>query len=584
MTQELSKIGTLIDQLISYDPKLRYESISKIKLIAKTIGPKRTREEFIPFLNKIPFDEETKTILLLVTILGEFVDLVGGEEHTHSLFPILLRYATYEDTSVRDQVIKTLTVLSGLSPNKEFSKHLYLFFKKLCFKKWISSRYTACGIIPILYKGIEGKQKEFVLKLFTHFCKNKSTLIRKIACQTLSKLILLFDKDLLLQYALPKLKQFHKDNQDSVRIQTIEVCVSFAKQLKDEQIILDEIIPIYQAIAQENSWRVRYLASKSMCSFSKNLNDTIILEKLLEPFLNLLGDDEPEVRSVGCTQLYNFCELIKKHPKVIVERIIPKIRDLSTDSCEYVKSSLAVSIIKISPIIGKDETLTNLLSHQITLFSEESAKINLPLIRNLHYATEVIGIEPLLDAVLDSINRLSKNVDWRNRVEIIKCVPLIANLFGTEAFNEHLIDLCFLWFTDIVHSVREEATLMIKKLIETFGTKWGNEFIIPKIIELSNNQNHLFRQIAIFTFVKLAPILGSEYYKGDVIETIVKLGEDPIPNIRIYLINSLIELSEYINNDEKETLKKLLESLQEDVDRDVKYFAKQTFEKTQKKN
>ncbi|KAJ3444436.1 protein phosphatase 2 (formerly 2a) regulatory subunit a beta isoform-related [Anaeramoeba flamelloides] len=575
MTEDLIKVGELIDNLINQDPKLRFESISKIKLIAKTIGEKRTRNELIPFLTGFSGDEDTKTLLLLIKELSGFVELVGGSDYISSIFPPLVKLTSHEDVTVLDQLIEAFHILCKDLSKEGFVKHIYPLFKKMYLKKWFSQRYTACGMIPIFYASLEKEEQEFVRKIFVRFCKNKLTLIRKISCKTLSKLVLLFDQELIISFALPLLQEFHQDSQEPIRIQAVDICISFVQQLKDEQIIVQEIIPIFQTLSEDKSWRIRHKISSSFCQFCLHLNDKIILEVLIGSYLDLLEDDEDEVRAIGSQKLFDFCELIKSNPKVITEKIIPKIENLSTDSCDFVKSSLAVSIVRLSTLIGKEETLEKLLSHQLVLLSEESAKINLPLIQNLHYVSEVVGIEPLINEVLSSINRLSSDNDWRNRVATIKCIPSLAKQFGVESFNEHLLDLSFSWFTDIVHSVREEATSMATELTQLFGSKWSNQFVIPKIIQLSNHQNHLFRQISIYTFIKLAPIIGSDYLNNDVIETIIQLSQDPVPNIKIYLVNSFVQLSKYVEQDSVKQFKNILTQLLEDVDQDVKYFAEQ---------
>ncbi|KAJ6233156.1 protein phosphatase 2 (formerly 2a) [Anaeramoeba flamelloides] len=583
MNKELAKVGELIDNLVSQDPKLRFESISQIKLIAKTIGEKRTRKEFIPFLTGFSGDEDTKTLLVLIKELSGFAELVGGNDYIYSIFPPLIKLTSHEDVTISEQVIETFQILCKDFSKEDFAKHIFPLFKQLSLKKWMSYNYTACGMIPLFYASLEKEQQEFVQKIFLRFCKNKSTLIRKKCCKILSKLILLFDEELIISFALPLLQEFHQDSQDSIRIQSVDNCVSCVKQLKDEQIIIQEIIPIFQTLSEDKSWRIRHKVSSSFCQFCSNLSEKIILEVLIGSYLDLLEDTEDEVRSIGSLKLFDFCELIKTNSKIITEKIVPKIESLSTDSCGFVKSSLAVSIVKISTLIGKEESLEKLLPHQLVLLSEESAKISLPLIQNLHYVSEVVGIEPLMNEVLSSINQLSNDNDWRNRVAMIKCIASLAKQFGVELFNEHLLDLSFSWFTDVVHSVREEATTMITELTKLFGVKWSNQFAIPKIIQLSNHQNHLFRQISIYTILKLAPIIGEDSINNNVIETIIQLSQDPVPNIRIYLVNTFIQLSKHINQESLNQLKTILNKLLEDVDQDVQYFAKRTLKEIEKK-
>jgi serine/threonine-protein phosphatase 2A regulatory subunit A len=49
------------------------------------------------------------------------------------------------------------------------------------------------------------------------------------------------------------------------------------------------------------------------------------------------------------------------------------------------------------------------------------------------------------------------------------------------------------WLGDIVFSIREAATINLRKLIEVFGVDWAKSTIIPKILEMSKNPNYLYR-------------------------------------------------------------------------------------------
>lgn len=49
--QEVQRIGSLIDELKSEDPKRRKNSIGSLRDIAKALGPEKTRNELIGFLN-----------------------------------------------------------------------------------------------------------------------------------------------------------------------------------------------------------------------------------------------------------------------------------------------------------------------------------------------------------------------------------------------------------------------------------------------------------------------------------------------------------------------------------------------------
>ncbi|KAJ0389977.1 hypothetical protein P43SY_010654 [Pythium insidiosum] len=70
----LYPIAILVDELKHEDVQLRLNSIRKIHIIASALGPERTRDELLPFLND-SLDDEDEVLLVMAEELGNFVDV-----------------------------------------------------------------------------------------------------------------------------------------------------------------------------------------------------------------------------------------------------------------------------------------------------------------------------------------------------------------------------------------------------------------------------------------------------------------------------------------------------------------------------
>jgi serine/threonine-protein phosphatase 2A regulatory subunit A len=55
------------------------------------------------------------------------------------------------------------------------------------------------------------------------------------------------------------------------------------------------------------------------------------------------------------------------------------------------------------------------------------------------------------------------------------------------------------WLSDSVYSIREAATLNLRKLAEVFGAEWAKKAIIPKVLAMGQNSNYLNRLTMVFT-------------------------------------------------------------------------------------
>ena len=92
-----------MDELKSEDVVLRLSSIRRLSTIALALGPQRTRDELIPFLQD-QLDDEDEVLLVLAEELGNFSEYVGGKEHAWTVLGPLENLAAVEETLVRDKV------------------------------------------------------------------------------------------------------------------------------------------------------------------------------------------------------------------------------------------------------------------------------------------------------------------------------------------------------------------------------------------------------------------------------------------------------------------------------------------------
>ena len=70
---------------------------------------------------------------------------------------------------------------------------------------------------------------------------------------------------------------------------------------------------------------------------------------------SLLKDCEAEVRAAAAHKVKDFCQALDPsiQETVIMENVLPCVRDLVADPNQHVKSALASVIMGLSPILGK---------------------------------------------------------------------------------------------------------------------------------------------------------------------------------------------------------------------------------------
>ena len=135
--------------------------------------------------------------------------------------------------------------------------------------------------------------------------------VRRVAAQNIVNIMSLVQDREGVEELMKLFESISKDDQDSIRIQVVSICVSLPDHVKNYTSVLREII---QHIAIDKSWRVRWCLAhrineivKSMNSVTDGNNDesTIFLCSTYE---SLLNDAELEVRGAAVTHLADIAE------------------------------------------------------------------------------------------------------------------------------------------------------------------------------------------------------------------------------------------------------------------------------------
>ena len=53
------------------------------------------------------------------------------------------------------------------------------------------------------------------------------------------------------------------------------------------------------------------------------------------------------------------------------------------------------------------------------------------------------------------------------------------------------------WLGDTVYSIRESATVNLKKLTDVFGVEWARVQIVPKVVGMGSHPNYLYRMTTV---------------------------------------------------------------------------------------
>jgi len=591
-------ITLLIEELRHQDLGTRLHAFRQIPVITNALGPKRTREEFVPYLAEF-CDDDDEVLLLLSSQFGEMVESVGGPEFASALLPPLEQLAGTEEQTVRSNSIASIVKIAAQLTDQQLLEWVLPVLRRLATAEWFTSRISASSLFTSLYPRLPDTVRRDVRQWFRDLCRADETpMVKRAATGSLADFVTCIEPKLVYEEMLPVLQRLSKDEQDSVRLLTVHACINVAKIFSKENKALNvtKMGPILKGLISDPSWRVRHMVADKYCELGSALGPSIAQsDAMLDDFVKLLLDPEPEVRTAAAGRVGDVAKLageaqtIKKFFKPIGYGKQPQLSVLQQiivdqdETTAFTRAALSSVLLSVCLVLSPSSIHEYILPIILHLLQDPSSDVRLNLLSKFETLPNLRQLlpldelsEPILTTINDPDNGLAKNAKWRVRLAVIQLIPTLAKQLGEEWFDARLGETCMAWLGDSVWSIREAATSNLAKLAEAFGREWARRNIIPKVIALGSHKSYLFRMTAVFAISEMAACLGAELTTEKLLPVVVKLANDSVANVRFNsarVLGSLMTSGAIVLP--QPLVEHTLSILKQDPDADVKYYAEQ---------
>ena len=307
-----AQITSLIEDLRNQDLNVRINSIKRINTIAQALGSKRTREELIPYIAEFT-DDDDEVQLLIATTLGDMVDAVGGNEYAYVLLVPLETLAGVEEESVRNASVAAMQKICAQLSDAHVVEYMLPLLRRLATQEWFTSKISASGLFSTLYPRVTDPLKRELRQQFLQLCNTDETpMVKRAATTHFGDFCSVMDSATVGQEFLPVLQKLAKDDQDSVKALTVGACIAIAKIFGRDNKALNvtKMTALVKGLVDDKSWRVRYKVADKFCDLSLALGPSIAQsDAVLDDFVKLLSDTEPEVRTAAASRVGDIAKL-----------------------------------------------------------------------------------------------------------------------------------------------------------------------------------------------------------------------------------------------------------------------------------
>jgi serine/threonine-protein phosphatase 2A regulatory subunit A len=562
-----SALNLFIEDINNDEVFVRVNAIHRLKVVCTLLGPEQIRNQLLPKLKELVNSYQVQDDEVLFAIADELGSLQPFlTEAATQLIPPLETLATLEETVVRDQAVKSLIKLAGRLTDSEVTTHFAPMVLRLATTEPFTSRVSACGLFSSAYARA-GSQKDKLRQRFLELCHEDTPMVRRSTALNAGKLCEVMEKDVLLTEVLPVFRQLSQDDQDPVRVLCLDSLVKIAKILSKEDNRV-HTVPVCLAAGEDKSWKVRLHFAQNFPQLAEAYGRDITESSLVQTFTQLLKDIEPEVKAAALISLGPVLRILSQDK--IISLIYPAVAALVQDasSSHTVLRSAADVIAELAEAVGRDFTSSRLLPLEIELLKDDHPEVKLHVLKRLSRISSIVGPDVLSPALLTSLQIIARDcTNWRVREAVYQVVGEFGQQFGSEAFVMHLQGIFFGFFNDSVSGVRESGVEALGTLSLALQGDWVNANLLPKLRDIFFNEHGYIGRITVVKAVSRAPI-----HNDNLMEFITAAAKDLVPNVRFILCKQVLHLADRV---EKSSLRGLLQEMTTDVDKDVRYYAKE---------
>ena len=571
---------SIIDGLVSREPKQQIISIRNISKLFPSIPPDKFRNEFIPFLITCIPEEEDDVLEELFKVYREIFNYMEGKKYIKDTFPLVELIFHTGNMEIRKEVIIYLRHI--IDKHDEFGnveKDLFELMKKLANTEDVSNENGFVALSAEFFGDFKEKYRNQIYNLYLQFAQKKNQ--GKAIKIQLSANLMKISKFLQKKEYTEMFDFLMEEKCDAVRFNLVEA-IGYLKEKEKSKLeaYQDFIGEKINKFCEDESWRVRLMLAKYIVDIfelvkkiSEGNNNSEIKKTVLKAYLKLLQDKEGEVRSLACEKLEEAAEFLIDMEDF--DKILSCLKNLKSDPLPYVRSSLASNILSMAPIVNTNKTNEYIFPIFLDLIKDEAHDIRMLIIKNLDKLNEVVNIDNYVQGIIPSLVEISDNNNWHVRNQVQEIIPTIARIVKKKIFLDSIMPICLKWLTDQVYAIRQNACKILKRVYNIFKGEDFEKKLLSKLNGMVKVESYLIR----ITVVLLIKEFLIDEYELDFMEKklfpiLAKLSNDKISNVRqacTHVVKKLGRLSK--NKDVVKECKAIIDELKIDKDIEVVYAA-----------
>ena len=207
-------------------------------------------------------EDEDEVLTALSDELGGFVEYVGGSDHAHCLLSPLENLAAIEEPLVREKAVESLNKICEQLSQAQVEEHFIPLTARLSTADWFTSKISATGLYNVPYNKATPTSQESLRQQFGKLVRDETPMVRRQAANNLAKFVKEMPPQIVMEEMIPLFQHLANDDQDSVRLLTVDVLIAIAESVpKEQQSSHGTLLAALRSLFEDKGWRVRYMVA-----------------------------------------------------------------------------------------------------------------------------------------------------------------------------------------------------------------------------------------------------------------------------------------------------------------------------------
>lgn len=218
------------------------------------------------------------------------------------------------------QAVESLNKICEQLSQQQVEEYFIPLVLRLSKADWFTSKISATGLYNTPYTRATPPSQEILRQQYGALVHDDTPMVRRQAANNLAKFIKTMPPTIVIEEMIPLFQHLAQDDQDSVRLLTVEILIAIAEAVpKEQQSSHGVLLTALRSLFDDKSWRVRYMVADkfekvccvgacetdtaNVAQIAKAVDDEVVSRDLVPAFVKLLKDTEAEVRSAIAGQI-----------------------------------------------------------------------------------------------------------------------------------------------------------------------------------------------------------------------------------------------------------------------------------------